>query len=145
MTAGPRDPGPPAPEFGRILGAQNPLPTGGGVPPPRREPGCAVPRRSSVRVEDSDGAARFLLTGRFDTEAIYPLYGAIGRAMYRDVVLDLDEVTFIDGVAWMTLMAFERRVRDWGSDFRVANARGHLRKVFELTETEYLLSEVAGR
>jgi hypothetical protein len=42
-------------------------------------------------------------------------------------------------------MAFERRVRDWGGAFRVVNVRGRIRKIFELTQTEYLLAEWSSR
>ena len=67
---------------------------------------------------------------------------AIAVIRRRDVVLDLEAVTFMDGAAWLAVMAWEHRVRDWGKDFRLVNVRGRIRKIFEVTETEYLLSEV---
>jgi len=95
----------------------------------------------SIRVEDRSGAAHLRLSGRFDAVALPTLDQVMGRTRDRDVVIDLDGLTFMDGAAWLAVMAFERRVRDWGSNFRVVNVRGRIRKIFELTETEYLLAE----
>ena len=58
-----------------------------------------------------------------------------------NVVMDLDGLTFMDGAAWLAVMAWEHRVRDWGRDLRVVNVPGRIRRIFELTETEYLLAE----
>lgn len=102
-----------------------------------------VPAESfSVRVEDAEGAAHLRLTGRFDVSALPALDDTIGKAQRRDVVMDLDGLTFMDGAAWLAVMAWEHRVRDWGKNFRLVNVRGRIRKIFEVTETEYLLSEV---
>ncbi|MGH2635361.1 MAG: STAS domain-containing protein [Actinomycetota bacterium] len=99
----------------------------------------------SVRAGDSNGCAHLRLTGRFDSAAIPALDLAIGDVHGRDVTLDLRGITFMDGAAWLAVMACEHRVQDWGNSFRLENAHGRIRKIFELTETEYLLSEVVSR
>jgi anti-anti-sigma factor len=101
-----------------------------------------VPSEFSVRVEDAGEAAHLRLTGRFDASSLPALDDTIGDTRRRNVVMDLDGLTFMDGAAWLAVMAWEHRVRDWGKDFRLVNVRGRIRKIFEVTETEYLLSEV---
>lgn len=98
----------------------------------------------TVRVDSSDDAVHLVLEGRFDAEVVPVLDDAIGAAWHRDVVLDLDGLTFMNGAAWLAVMACEHRVRDWGRDFRVANAGEDIRVIFQVTETDYLLSEGAG-
>ena len=99
----------------------------------------------SIRVEHRAGAAHLCLSGRFDAVALPALDQVMGPSRDRDVVIDLEELTFMDGAAWLAVMAFEHRVRDWGSTLRVVNVRGRIRKIFELTETEYLLAEPVSR
>jgi anti-anti-sigma factor len=96
-------------------------------------------------VGDRAGAARLRLAGRFDAVALSALDEVIRETRDRDVVMDLGGLTFIDGAAWLAVMAFERRVRDWGGAFRVVNVHGRIRKIFELTQTEYLLAESISR
>ena len=62
----------------------------------------------------------------------------------RDVILDLQAVTFMDSAAWLTIMAYEHRVHDWGMKFRLVHVPAAIRRIFELTATEYLLSEPVG-
>ncbi len=76
--------------------------------------------------------------------AIPALDDAIGEIKRRDVVLDLGGVTFMDSAAWLAVMAYEHRVHDWGMKFRLVNAPDHIRRIFELTATEYLLTEPVG-
>lgn len=97
----------------------------------------------SVKVVRSNGFARFRLTGRFDVEAIPALDDAIGELRRRDVVLDLRGITAMDSAAWLAVVAYQHRVHDtWGKDFRLVNTPDHFRRIFELTSSEYLLSEV---
>ena len=99
----------------------------------------------SIRVQDRSGTTHLCLSGRFDAVALPALDQAMGRGRDRDVVIDLDGLTFMDGAAWLAVMAFEHRVRDWGRNLRVVNVRGRIRKIFELTETEYMLAEPVSR
>jgi anti-anti-sigma factor len=95
-----------------------------------------------VRVEDADSVVRLRLTGRFDGSSRARLDRAIGKAEQRDVVLDLGRVSFMDSAAWLAIMGWEQRVRDWGKDLSLVNVQGRTRMIFELTQTEHLLSEV---
>ena len=98
----------------------------------------------SVDLERMNGAAHLRLVGRFDIAAIPALDDVIGEVRRRDVVLDLGAVTFMDSAAWLAVMAYEHRVHDWGMKFRLVNAPAHIRRIFELTATEYLLTEPVG-
>ena len=41
-------------------------------------------------------------------------------------------------------MAYEHRVHDWGMKFRLVHVPAAIRRILELTATEYLLSEAVG-
>ncbi len=98
----------------------------------------------SVRVESLNGVARLLLSGRFDVAAIPALDDLIGQTQRRDVVMDLRRITSMDSAAWLAVMDLERRARDWGKGLRLVNTPEPIRRIFELTATEYLLSETVG-
>ena len=98
----------------------------------------------SVRVESSNGAAHLRLSGRFDLAAVSSLDDLIGETRRLDVVMDLGDVTFMDGAAWLAVMDFEHRAHDWGKEVRLVNAPSHVRRIFELTATGYLLSDTDG-
>jgi len=98
----------------------------------------------SVELEGSNGATHLRLAGRFDVAAIRVLDNAIAVIRRRDVILDLEAVTFMDGAAWLVIMAYEHRVHEWGMKFRLVHVPAGIRKIFELTATEHLLSEAVG-
>ena len=58
----------------------------------------------------------------------------------------LDAFIFVPllGAAWLAIMAYEHRVHDWGMKFRLVHVPAAIRRIFELTATEYLLSEAVG-
>jgi anti-anti-sigma factor len=95
----------------------------------------------SVDLERSNGVAHLRLVGRFDAAAVHALDDAIDEVRRGDVVLDLEAVKFMDSAAWLAVVGYERRLRDWGMQFRLVNAPAHIRRIFELTATEYLLTE----
>ena len=95
----------------------------------------------SVRLESSNGAAHLCLSGRFDVAAVPSLDDMIGDTQRLDVVMDLGEVTFMDSAAWLSVMDFEHRAHDWGKEVRLINTPSQVRRIFELTATEYLLSD----
>lgn len=97
----------------------------------------------SVRVQASGDEARLRLAGRFDASALRVFENAVAQILDRDVVLDLDGVSFMDGAAWVAVMAHERRATAAGHRLRVINAPGRIRTLFEVTETEHLLSRSA--
>ena len=77
----------------------------------------------SVRVVSSNGAAHLRLSGRFDLAAVSSLDDLIGQTQRLDVVMDLGDVTFMDGAAWLAVMDFEHRAHDWGKELRLVNPR----------------------
>ncbi len=93
-----------------------------------------------VRAEHADDVAHLRLTGRFDAGAVPQLDDAIAQAHPRDIVLDLGELSFMDGAAWLAVMSYEHRVRAWGRSLHLVNVFGEIRRIFESTETEYLLT-----
>jgi anti-anti-sigma factor len=95
----------------------------------------------SVQVELYAEAARIALEGEFDGSALPTIEDALVEAGDRDVVIDLDGLTFMDGAAWLAVMAHEHRVRHQGHDLRLVNAPKPVRRIFRDTQTEYLLRE----
>jgi anti-anti-sigma factor len=99
----------------------------------------------SVQVESGGGAVvRIALEGEFDGSALPTIEDAFVRAGDQDVVLDLDGLTFMDGAAWLAVMAHEHRVRDHGHDLRLVNVPSPVRRIFRETKTEYLLRDGPG-
>jgi anti-anti-sigma factor len=95
----------------------------------------------SVLVQPSNGTAHLSLSGRFDVAAVPALDDLIDVTQKPDVVMDLRDVTFMDGAAWLAVMDFEHRAHDWGKEVRLIETPSHVRRIFELTATEYLLSD----
>jgi anti-anti-sigma factor len=95
----------------------------------------------SGHVERSGGVARLRLSGRFDSAAVPELEWLIDQTRSLDIVVDLGEVTFMNGDAWLAVMDVEHRARDRGKRVRFVNTPESIRKIFELTATEHLLSE----
>ena len=57
-----------------------------------------VPSESlSVLVRESNDALQLFLGGWFDAAAVPALYRAVARSGSRDVVLDVEDLEFIDG------------------------------------------------
>jgi anti-anti-sigma factor len=102
------------------------------------------PDTFTVHVQRAVGTAHLRLTGRFDAVAIDKLDALIGVVQDRDVTLDLEGVTSMDGDGWLGMLTYERRVHGWGKDVRLENAPDHVRRIFELTATDRLLAEVVG-
>ncbi|HEU0245609.1 MAG TPA: STAS domain-containing protein [Gaiellaceae bacterium] len=98
----------------------------------------------TFRVMSSTGTARLRLTGRFDAAAVTALEALIGVLRHRDVTMDLKGITFMDSAGWLGMLAYERRVHDWGKEVRLENVPEHVRRIFELTATERLLAEAVG-
>ena len=98
----------------------------------------------SVRVESSNGAAHLCLSGRFDVAAVRALDELIGVTQRLDVVMDLGDVTFMDGAAWLAVMDFEHRAHDWGKELRLVNTPATVRRIFELTASDHLIADTDG-
>jgi anti-anti-sigma factor len=98
-----------------------------------------------VRVENADDAVRLRLTGRMDSVALSYLEDKIDEARGRDVVLDLEGVTYVDDSAYLAVLASERRVRRWGRRLRLEKATGAVRAMFQSEESEHLLPPASRR
>jgi anti-anti-sigma factor len=99
----------------------------------------------TVHVRRSTGTVHLRLTGRFDAAAVATLDALIGVARDREVTMNLERVTSMDAAGWLGIVRYEEQVRDWGKDVRLENAPEHVRRIFELTDTEHLLAEAASR
>jgi anti-anti-sigma factor len=95
----------------------------------------------SAHIERPGGVARLHLSGRFESAAIPELEWLIDETPSLDIVIDLGEVTFMNGAAWLAVMDVEHRVRDRGKRVRLVNTPEPVRRIFELTATEHLLSQ----
>src|SRR6185436_951955 len=95
----------------------------------------------SVLVEPSNGTAHLRLSGRFDVAAVRALDDLIGVTQRLDVVMDVGDVTFMGGAAWLEVMDFEHRAHDWGKELRLVNTPSHVRRIFELTASDHLISD----
>ena len=98
----------------------------------------------SVELERLNDATHLRLAGRFDVAATPLLDETIGVIRRRDVILDLDAVTFMDGAAWLAIMATNIASTTGGMKFRLAHVPANIRRIFEVTGTEHLLSEPVG-
>jgi anti-anti-sigma regulatory factor len=47
----------------------------------------------------------------------------------------------MDGAAWLAVMDFEHRAHDWGKELRLVNPPAHVRRIFELTSSDYLIAD----
>ena len=99
----------------------------------------------SIDVRQRSDGTHLCLMGRFDVRTRPALDDAIDQADRHDIVMDLAELTFMDGAGWLALMALEHRVHDWGGQLSVVNVPWRIRKIFEATDTEYLLAEPVAR
>src|SRR4030095_9547451 len=101
----------------------------GGVRSSRKGAAMLVPSEVfSVRVVSSNGAANLRLSGRFDVAVVSSLDDLIGETQRLDVVMDLRDVTFMDGPAWLAVMDFEHRAHDWGKQLRLIESPSQIRK-----------------
>jgi anti-anti-sigma factor len=98
--------------------------------PPRKGVRLRVPSETfTVLIEESNGALRLHLFGWLDAAAVPALYQAAARAGSRDVTLDVEELTYIDGAGWLGVIGCEQRVATRGGRLRIENG---IRKILEL-------------
>lgn len=92
-----------------------------------------VPSESfSVQIEQTNGARRLFLAGWLDAAAVPALLHAVVQARPGDVVLDIDELDFIDGAGWLGVISCEQRVANWGGRLRIDHG---IRKILELASS----------
>lgn len=84
----------------------------------------------SVLTEESNGTLRLHLFGWLDAAAVPALHQAVARANGSpEVVLDIEELTFIDGAGWLAVIGCEQRLATRGGRLRIENG---IRKILEL-------------
>jgi anti-sigma B factor antagonist len=100
-------------------------------------------RQALTLEKHSTGKSVYLkLNGELDAHSSEQL----GRAMRaeeqdgcREVVLDLEDLDFIDSTGLSTLIAAASRAQAGGWTISVINARGKVRRVFDLTDMDSML------
>src|ERR1700722_9179806 len=91
----------------------------------------------------SDSTAIWRPSGDLDIASAVPLRHLVGDILRSelDLVIDLDEVTFVDAVGISALVGAIRRVRAAGGTARVSNINPRVRWVLELVGVEQLLTQ----
>lgn len=97
-----------------------------------------------TRVEEHDGVAVMALSGELDTatvpilrENLAPLEGN----GLSTIVLDLRDLTFIDSSGLLAFLEARRRAMSNGHRLVMSGASSAAQRLFELTETQFLLDE----
>jgi anti-anti-sigma factor len=84
----------------------------------------------SVLIEESNDVLRLHLIGWLDAAAVPALYQAVARAAgSREVVLDIEDLTFVDGAGWLGVIGCEQRVATRGGRLRIENG---IRRILKL-------------
>jgi len=97
-----------------------------------------------TRVEEHDGVAVMALSGELDKatvpilrENLAPLEGN----GLSTIVLDLRDLTFIDSSGLLAFLEARRRAMSNGHRLVMSGASSAAQRLFELTETQFLLDE----
>jgi anti-sigma B factor antagonist len=94
-----------------------------------------------IRTEERDGTARMFLSGELDM-ATAPLVEkslAAAQGDHEAVVVDLEELTFMGATGLHIFLNAAKRASDKGSRFGIVNSHAPVRRVFEVTRTDFLL------
>ena len=95
-----------------------------------------------VQVDDRDGWAVARASGDLDLTTAPRLRERIVQVIaggQPQVVLDLQEVDFVDSTGLGVLVGLLKRTRSQGGDLRLVSTRTGLRKILELTALERAL------
>jgi anti-sigma B factor antagonist len=95
-----------------------------------------------VRVEDHEGWAVARASGDLDLTTAPRLRERVVQVVTGGqprVVLDLQDVDFVDSTGLGVLVGLLKRTRSQGGDLRLVSTRSGLRKVLELTALEHAL------
>lgn len=97
----------------------------------------------TAKIEKSNGVATLLLHGELDMWTapllLEPLT-ALERQGVRELVLDLRDLTFMDVVGLHAFVDAQRRAEGNGHRLLLVGVLPFVRRLFQLTGTEYLLS-----
>ena len=97
-----------------------------------------------TRVEEHDGVAVMALGGELDTATVPILREELATLEGNGVstiVLDLRGLTFIDSSGLLALLEARRRAMSNGHRLVLSGASRAAQRLFELTETQFLLDE----
>jgi anti-sigma B factor antagonist len=97
-----------------------------------------------TRVEEHDGVAVMALSGELDTASVPILRENLapleGNGL-STIVLDLRDLTFIDSSGLLAFLEARRRAMSNGHRLVMSGASSAAQRLFELTETQFLLDE----
>ena len=97
-----------------------------------------------TRVEGRDGVAVMALSGELDVATAPILRENLARVEDSGaltIMLDLRELTFIDSTGLMEFVEAKSRARENGHRLLMSGATPAAQRLFELTETRFLLDE----
>ncbi len=94
-----------------------------------------------IRTEESSGTTRMFLTGELDIATAPSVETGLRLAQggHHAVVVDLEDLTFMDSNGILTFIDAARRANESGDAFGVVNSHGTVTRVFELTSQQILL------
>jgi anti-sigma B factor antagonist len=97
----------------------------------------------NIRIEYRDGTSLMVLSGELDmaTAPFFEESVASAQSDHAAVVVDLQEVTFMDSTGLHILLDATSRAVDRGGRFHIVNCRAQVRRLVELTRTEFLLGD----
>ncbi|MEX0790482.1 MAG: STAS domain-containing protein, partial [Actinomycetota bacterium] len=100
-----------------------------------------IPKGLDIRTEERAGTTRMFLAGELDLATAPRVESKLRLAQgsHHSVVVDLQDLTFMDSHGILTFIDAARRAIDAGDAFRVVNTHGTVSRVFELTHQQVLL------
>ena len=96
----------------------------------------------SIGFLDGGDSVRILVRGELDIATVPQLNAALGSVEgngHREIVLDLEALTFMDASGLSAILTSHRRSVAAGKAFTVTSCRGIVARVFRLTGQEALL------
>ena len=98
-----------------------------------------------AELDDRDGVLALRLAGELDASTVPVYERLVGTAVTidRDVVVDADELTFIDSSGLHALLTTQRRAQGAGHRVVLRSASRRLRRLLELTDTVHLFEDEA--
>lgn len=107
----------------------------------------AVAATFDAQIDARDGVARVALMGELDMSTTPALEDCLGRCRgdgVSAIILDLRDLSFMDSSGLHAFLRARNDAEEDGHRLHLTGASGAVRKVFELTETQFLLDEPEG-
>ena len=105
---------------------------------------AAVAATFDAQIDARDGVARVALMGELDMSTTPALEDCLGRFQgdgVRDIILDLRDLSFMDSSGLHAFLRARNDAEENGHRLHLTGTSGAVRRVFELTETQFLLDE----